>query len=142
MHLHIKAYFRPNTWLLAVCLLWHCIQCEMVCAGPLHASNSARFLETLYSTSTPTTITMALLVDKHRPRSLDQLTYHKDLSQRLRSLVRHHLPQRFPIFQSPILTTLKGTIRRLPAPPRLRPLRRRQEDSHRRHAERTLRTRR
>ncbi len=30
---------------------------------------------------------MALLVDKHRPRSLDQLTYHKDLSARLRSLV-------------------------------------------------------
>jgi replication factor C subunit 3/5 len=30
---------------------------------------------------------MALLVDKHRPRSLDQLTYHKDLSERLRSLV-------------------------------------------------------
>lgn len=30
---------------------------------------------------------MALLVDKHRPRSLDALTYHKDLSERLRSLV-------------------------------------------------------
>lgn len=31
--------------------------------------------------------TMALLVDKHRPHSLDQLTYHSDLSNRLRSLV-------------------------------------------------------
>lgn len=31
--------------------------------------------------------TMALVVDKHRPRSLDQLTYHDDLSDRLRSLV-------------------------------------------------------
>ncbi|KAG0646348.1 Replication factor C subunit 5 [Hyphodiscus hymeniophilus] len=31
---------------------------------------------------------MALLVDKHRPRSLDQLTYHKDLSERLRSLAQ------------------------------------------------------
>ena len=30
---------------------------------------------------------MALIVDKHRPRSLDQLTYHDDLSNRLRSLV-------------------------------------------------------
>jgi hypothetical protein len=30
---------------------------------------------------------MALLVDKHRPRSLDSLTYHHDLSERLRSLV-------------------------------------------------------
>ncbi|TKX24160.1 replication factor C subunit 5 [Elsinoe australis] len=29
---------------------------------------------------------MALLVDKHRPRSLDALTYHNDLSERLRSL--------------------------------------------------------
>lgn len=29
---------------------------------------------------------MALLVDKHRPRSLESLTYHKDLSDRLRSL--------------------------------------------------------
>jgi len=36
---------------------------------------------------------MALLVDKHRPRSLDALTYHKDLSERLRSLVRAALSQ-------------------------------------------------
>ncbi|KAL8736333.1 MAG: hypothetical protein Q9181_002487 [Wetmoreana brouardii] len=31
---------------------------------------------------------MALLVDKYRPRSLDTLTYHEDLSQRLRSLAQ------------------------------------------------------
>ncbi|MCJ1480087.1 Replication factor C (RF-C) subunit [Schaereria dolodes] len=31
---------------------------------------------------------MALLVDKHRPRSLDTLTYHNDLSGRLRSLAQ------------------------------------------------------
>lgn len=30
---------------------------------------------------------MALLVDKYRPRSLETLTYHEDLSERLRSLV-------------------------------------------------------
>jgi len=30
---------------------------------------------------------MALLVDKHRPRSLEALSYHPDLSERLRSLV-------------------------------------------------------
>lgn len=30
---------------------------------------------------------MALIVDKHRPRSLDQLTYHPELSERLKSLV-------------------------------------------------------
>ena len=31
---------------------------------------------------------MALIVDKHRPRTLDTLTYHEELSDRLRSLVR------------------------------------------------------
>lgn len=31
---------------------------------------------------------MALLVDKLRPRSLDALTYHQDLSDRLSALVR------------------------------------------------------
>ncbi|KAK5661300.1 hypothetical protein OQA88_11195 [Cercophora sp. LCS_1] len=31
---------------------------------------------------------MALLVDKHRPRSLDDLTYHDELSKRLRSLAQ------------------------------------------------------
>jgi replication factor C subunit 3/5 len=30
---------------------------------------------------------MALLVDKHRPRSLDALSYHHELSERLRALV-------------------------------------------------------
>ena len=30
---------------------------------------------------------MALLVDKYRPRTLDALTYHGDLSERLRILV-------------------------------------------------------
>jgi len=31
---------------------------------------------------------MALLVDKHRPRSLDALSYHSDLSQRLKALAQ------------------------------------------------------
>ncbi|PSR90552.1 P-loop containing nucleoside triphosphate hydrolase protein [Coniella lustricola] len=31
---------------------------------------------------------MALIVDKHRPRSLDQLTYHPELSERLKSLAQ------------------------------------------------------
>lgn len=30
---------------------------------------------------------MALLVDKHRPRNLEALSYHEDLSERLRALV-------------------------------------------------------
>lgn len=32
-------------------------------------------------------LTMALLVDKHRPRSLETLSYHNELSDRLRALV-------------------------------------------------------
>ena len=37
---------------------------------------------------------MALIVDKHRPKSLDTLTYHPELSDRLRSLVGfyHNIP--------------------------------------------------
>jgi hypothetical protein len=31
---------------------------------------------------------MALLVDKHRPRNLEALSYHPELSDRLRALVR------------------------------------------------------
>lgn len=34
---------------------------------------------------------MALLVDKLRPRSLDALSYHPELSDRLKSLVRTKL---------------------------------------------------
>ena len=35
---------------------------------------------------------MALLVDKYRPRSLETLTYHEDLSERLKSLVQPSVP--------------------------------------------------
>jgi hypothetical protein len=35
---------------------------------------------------------MALLVDKLRPRNLDALSYHPELSDRLRSLVRDLIP--------------------------------------------------
>jgi hypothetical protein len=42
------------------------------------------------SRTTPQHIqTMALLVDKHRPRSLEALSYHPELSDRLRALVRN-----------------------------------------------------
>ena len=34
---------------------------------------------------------MALLVDKYRPRTLDALTYHENLSERLRLLVSHYV---------------------------------------------------
>lgn len=34
-----------------------------------------------------THLSMALLVDKHRPRNLEALNYHSELSERLRSLV-------------------------------------------------------
>lgn len=49
-------------------------------------------LPLLFNPTLPINTTMALLVDKHRPRSLDQLSYHKDLSERLRSLVSSNLP--------------------------------------------------
>lgn len=39
---------------------------------------------------------MALIVDKHRPRSLEALTYHHELSDRLRSLVRIHDAAQLP----------------------------------------------
>jgi hypothetical protein len=40
-----------------------------------------------YIRTTTNTSTMALLVDKHRPRSLDALSYHPELSDRLKALV-------------------------------------------------------
>ena len=43
--------------------------------------------------------TMALLVDKHLPRTLESLTYHEDLSARLRSLVRSSMPFLVPANQ-------------------------------------------
>lgn len=46
----------------------------------------------LSSINKATTSTMALLVDKLRPRSLDALTYHTDLSNRLASLVKSPNP--------------------------------------------------
>jgi hypothetical protein len=51
---------------------------------------------------------MALLVDKLRPRSLESLTYHKDLSERLASLVGLALLQ--------ILSTLAERDFRPPPP--------------------------
>lgn len=33
---------------------------------------------------------MALLVDKHRPKNLEALDYHDDLSARLKALVGHN----------------------------------------------------
>lgn len=36
---------------------------------------------------------MALLVDKHRPRNLEALSYHPDLSERLKALVSNSHPQ-------------------------------------------------
>lgn len=99
---------------------------------------------------------MALIVDKHRPRSLDQLTYHDDLSDRLRSLVGRldsffllytvHTQFIFILFNIHYSYTINtnsstriGTIRRLPPSPPLRTIRRRQKNPHRMHPQRTLR---
>ncbi|PYH44227.1 uncharacterized protein BP01DRAFT_416723 [Aspergillus saccharolyticus JOP 1030-1] len=46
------------------------------------------FLTHMYITTKTYQYFMALLVDKHRPRSLDSLTYHPELSSRLKSLAQ------------------------------------------------------
>jgi hypothetical protein len=58
---------------------------------------------------------MALLVDKHRPRSLDALSYHPELSDRLRALVRS-LRTQFEPKRVATLTSLEllGSEWRLP----------------------------
>ena len=78
---------------------------------------------------------MALLVDKHRPRSLEALSYHQGLSERLKALVSciPHYPA--PLFRKDLsnslpLQIITGTKWRLPPPPPLRPLRRRQKNPH------------
>lgn len=77
---------------------------------------------------------MALLVDKHRPKSLDQLTYHTNLSERLRSLVCYCSPSTIKML------TLPGPKRRLPSPPSVRPLRSREENTDCCNTQGTLRT--
>ena len=61
---------------------------EYICyASPLSV-NQGRVFQNLYEpVRIQRVIRMALLVDKHRPRSLEALTYHEDLSERLKSLV-------------------------------------------------------
>lgn len=49
---------------------------------------------------------MALLVDKLRPRTLDALSYHPELSDRLRSLVRN------PDLRNMNTILIQGTIDR------------------------------
>lgn len=73
---------------------------------------------------------MALLVDKYRPRSLETLTYHEDLSERLRSLVSSKGCNLSYAEMRSI-----GAERRLPSPSRLRPLWRREKDPHRGNTE-------
>lgn len=72
---------------------------------------------------------MALLVDKLRPRSLDALTYHKDLSDRLASLVRRHCCEHHDLGRL-IHHTLPGILCGLPTFTRLWPIWRWKENSH------------
>ena len=59
---------------------------------PLNASETSRRVEASehHQLSNPqrNNHNMALLVDKHRPRNLEALNYHPELSERLRALVR------------------------------------------------------
>lgn len=57
---------------------------------------------------------MALLVDKHRPRSLDALSYHPELSERLRALVRLHRCTQKPASVASLTIIITGRERRLP----------------------------
>ncbi len=77
---------------------------------------------------------MALLVDKYRPRSLETLTYHEDLSERLRSLVSPQV-SRLELYWM----RSSGAKRRLPSPSRLWPLRRREENPYRCNSQGTVR---
>lgn len=57
-------------------------------------ASSRNFPKAVFAQFSPldqTASIMALIVDKHRPRSLDALTYHDELSERLRSLVRERV---------------------------------------------------
>jgi hypothetical protein len=110
-----------------------CVTCTLYTSLTRLSTRASKVLLQLFNT---TAITMALLVDKHRPRSLDQLSYHKDLSERLRSLVRL-LPS-----PKPTKLTITGTIRRLPSSLGLWTFRRRKKDPHRCKSKRTLRSRR
>ena len=88
------------------------------------------------------TTRMALLVDKLRPRSLDALSYHHDLSARLKSLVSKTRQSR--IFTRKIFshnTSASGSKRRLPSPPRLRTVRRGQENPRNRNTKGIVRPR-
>lgn len=49
------------------------------------------------STLGPERCTMALFVDRYRPKTLDDLDYHPELSSRLRALVSCSLPFALPL---------------------------------------------
>ena len=54
-----------------------------------------------------TELTMALLVDKLRPRTLDALSYHPDLSDRLRSLVSSLAPETWATHLTALVTNCR-----------------------------------
>ena len=76
---------------------------------------------------------MALLVDKYRPRSLEALTYHENLSKRLKSLVR--FSNRSVEYRSSLML---GAKRRLPPSSCLWTFRRGEEDEDSRNITRAL----
>lgn len=50
---------------------------------------------------------MSLWVDKYRPKALDKLSYHDDLSQQLKKLVRYPSPSDIPQYVTPTSTTYR-----------------------------------
>lgn len=66
---------------------------------------------------------MALLVDKHRPRSLDALSYHPELSERLKALVKLSGCTQKPAKVASLTIIIAGREWRLPTPTHLWPFR-------------------
>jgi hypothetical protein len=72
---------------------------------------------------------MALLVDKHRPRSLNALSYHPELSDRLQALVSSPEANRdFGVVMLICMIWFLGSERRLPTSTHLWTFWRGQED--------------
>lgn len=92
---------------------------------------------------TQITFIMALLVDKLRPRSLDSLSYHTELSERLRSLVRTDTARGEYIDYTVLWLTgiwwwILGTKRRFPSPSSIWTVWCRQEDQDYRDTQGTV----
>jgi hypothetical protein len=92
---------------------------------------------------TPSTLSkMALFVDRYRPRSLLDLSYHHDLSSRLKSLVSYQTHSFINNQEKILMRHPVGAKRRFPSSFGIWTIGRWKEDTNSSYAQRTLRTRR